>query len=159
MILRVYPRRGIVIGNSSEDSMGNQLPSHARLFTLLDPANVPMIYNGTLQLVKDHTVVCDEILFTIKTNLPEVCFSRYYQNGNVLNIEYPLPKIKLTGQWFYNYEHYLPIPWGGYRILEKGFTEAQTAERQSPVKGSGSTLPLKRFQFEIGSSKIDLLVF
>ena len=102
MILHVYPQRGVVIGNSSVDSMGNQLPSHARLFTLLIPVNVPMIYNATLQLVKeleDHTVVCDEIIFSIKTNLPEVGFSRYYHIGNVLEIEYPLPKIKLTGQW------------------------------------------------------------
>lgn len=106
MILHVYPHRGVVIGNSSVDSMGNQLPSHARLFTLLVPVNVPMIYNATLRLVKeleDHSVVCDEILFSIKTNLPGGGFSRYYQNGNVLYIDYPLPKIKLTGQWFYNY--------------------------------------------------------
>lgn len=106
MILHVYPRRGVVIGNSSVDSMGSQLPSHARLFTLLVPVNVPMIYNATLQLVKeleDHTVVCDKILFSIKTNLLGVGFSRYYQNGNVLDIEYPLPKLRLTGQWFYNY--------------------------------------------------------
>jgi len=61
-----------------------------------------MIYNATLQLVKeleDHSVVvCDEILFSIKTNLLGTGFSRYYQNGNVVEEElYPLPKIKLTG--------------------------------------------------------------
>lgn len=102
MILHIYPRRGIVSGNSSVDCMGNQLPSHACLFTLLVPVNVPMIYNATLQLVKeleDHSVaVCDEILFRIKTNLLGTGFSRYYQNGNVVEEElYPLPKIKLTG--------------------------------------------------------------
>lgn len=101
MILHVYPPRGVAIGNSSVDSMGNlQLPSHARLFTLLVPVNIPMIYNATLQLVKeleDHSFVCDEIIFSIKTNLAGVGFSRYYYNGNVIDIEYPLPKIKLTG--------------------------------------------------------------
>ena len=104
MILHVHPPRGVVTGNSSVDSMGNHLPSHARLFTLLVPVNIPMIYNATLQLVKDlkdQSVVCDEIIFSIKTNLPGVGFSRYYYHGNVLEIEYPLPKIKLTGgsQW------------------------------------------------------------
>ena len=101
MILHVYPPRGVVIGNSSIDSMGNQLPWHARLFTLLVPVNTPMIYNATLQLVKeleDHSVVCDEIIFSIKTNLAGVGFSRYYYSGNVIDVEYPLPKIKLTGQ-------------------------------------------------------------
>ena len=101
MILHVYPPRGVVIGNSSVDSMGNQLASHARLFTLLVPVNIPMIYNATLQLVKeleDHSVVCDEIIFSIKTNLAEVGFSRYYYSRNVIDVEYPLPKIKLTGQ-------------------------------------------------------------
>jgi len=43
--------------------------------------------------------VCDEIIFSIKTNLTGVGFSRYYHNGNVLEIEYPLPKIRLAGQW------------------------------------------------------------
>jgi len=41
--------------------------------------------------------VCDEIIFSIKTNLTGVGFSRYYHNGNVLEMEYPLPKIRLTG--------------------------------------------------------------
>ena len=103
MILHVYPRRGVVIGNSSVDSQGHQLPPHARLFTLLLPVDVPMIYNATLQLMKDMeegAVVCDEIVFSIRINLPGVSFSRYYHNGNLLDIEYPLPKLKLTGQWF-----------------------------------------------------------
>ena len=112
MILHVCPARGVVIGNSSVDSMGNQLPSHARLFTLLVPVNIPMIYNATLQLVKeleDHTVKCDEIIFSIKTNLAGLGFSRFSHNANVLDIEYPLPKIKLTGQWYIISSIYLPI--------------------------------------------------
>ncbi len=62
-----------------------------------------MIYNATLQLIKemeDDAIVCDEIAFSIKTNIPGVGFSSYYQSGNVIEIEYPLPKLKLTGKWF-----------------------------------------------------------
>ena len=52
--------------------MGNQLPLYSRLFTLLVPVNVPMIYNATLQLVmeiEDHTIVCEEIIFRVKRKL------------------------------------------------------------------------------------------
>ena len=52
--------------------MGNQLPLYSRLFTLLVPVNVPMIYNATLQLVmeiEDHTIVCEEIIFREKRKL------------------------------------------------------------------------------------------
>lgn len=103
MILHVSPRRGVVIGNSSLDSRGNQLSSYARSFNLLLPVDAPMIYNATLQLIKeleDDAVVCDEISFSIRTNFPGVGFSSCYQSGNVLGIEYPLPKLKLTGKWF-----------------------------------------------------------
>ena len=99
--MHVSPRRGVVIGNSSLDNKGNQLPSYARLFTLLLPVDVPIIYSATLQLiveVEDVAAVCDEIVFSIRANVPEVGFSSYYQTGNVFDIEYPPPKLKLTGQ-------------------------------------------------------------
>ena len=100
MIMTVYPLRGAVIGNSAVDSKGNQLPPHARLFTLLIPADVPMIYNATLQLIKDGAVLCHEIVISIIMNLPGVGSSCFYQNGDLLEVKYPRPKIKLAGQCF-----------------------------------------------------------
>ena len=55
--------------------MGNQLPLYARLFTFLVPVNVAMIYNATLHLVmdiKNHRIVCDEIIFSIKRALRSI---------------------------------------------------------------------------------------
>ena len=55
--------------------MGNQLPLYARLFTLLVPVNVAMVYNATLHLVmeiEDHALVCDELIFRIKKKLLSV---------------------------------------------------------------------------------------
>ena len=55
--------------------MGNQLPLYARLFTLLVPVNVAMIYNATLHLdmeIEDHALVCDELIFRIKKKLLSV---------------------------------------------------------------------------------------
>ena len=96
--MTIYPRRGAVIGNSAVDSKGNQLPPHTRLFTLLIPADVPMIYNATLQLIKDGAVLCHEIVISIRMNLPGVGSSCVYQNDDQLEVEYPIPKIKITGQ-------------------------------------------------------------
>ena len=99
MIMNVYPRRGAVIGNFAADSRGNQLPSHTRLFTIVVPGNIPMIFNATLQLIKqDGAVLCDEVAFNIRMNLPEVGSSCSHQNDRLLEIEFPLPKIKLAGE-------------------------------------------------------------
>ena len=95
MILHVYPPRGVVIGNSSVDSMGNQLPSHARLFTLLVPVNIPMIYNATLHLLmekEDGTIVSDKIIFSIKRKLLSILqyFIRFRQPPNPFT---PTPRL------------------------------------------------------------------
>ena len=103
MMLQAYPSRGVVMGNSSLDSEGRQLPPHARLLTVLLPAGGPNIYNATLQLTKElegREVVCDEIIFTVATNLPDVNQVHFHQSGNVFYIDYPLPKLKLAGQCF-----------------------------------------------------------
>ena len=99
MIINVYPRRGAVIGNSAVDNKGNQLPSHARSLTIALPVDVPMIYNATLQLIKeDDAVLCHEIALNIRINLPEAGSFCSYQNGDLLEVEYPGARIKLTGQ-------------------------------------------------------------
>ena len=103
IILHVHPSGGVVIANSSVDCTGSQLPPHARLYTVLLPAGVPMIYRATLKLIKeleDGVAVCDEIVFRVKTNLPEKSFIYHYQSGDYLSVEYPLPKFKLEGQCF-----------------------------------------------------------
>lgn len=103
MILQAYPSRGVVIGNSSLDSEGRQLPPHARLLTVLLPADGPNIYNATLQLTKElegREVVCDEIIFTVATNLPNGNQVHFHEKGNIFYIDYPLPKLKLAGQCF-----------------------------------------------------------
>ena len=99
----VCANRRVVVGNSSVDNKGNQLPSYARLFTLSLQVDTHMIYNATLQLIKEQeneTAFCDEIAFSIRTKIPEGCFSSSRQSGSVLEIDYPLPKLKLTGQCF-----------------------------------------------------------
>jgi len=104
MIVNVYPRRGSVIGNSAVDNKGNQLPSHARSFTIVLPVDVPMIYNATLQLIKeDDAVLCHEIALNIRINLPEAGSFCSYQNGDLLEVEYPRPRIKLTGVLRYQF--------------------------------------------------------
>ena len=104
MIMNVYPRRGAVIGNFATDSRGNQLPSHARLLTIVLPGNIPMIFNATLQLIKqDGAVLCDEVAFNIRMNLPGVGSSCLHQNEWLLEIEFPLPKIKLAGECFVSF--------------------------------------------------------
>lgn len=103
MILQAYPNRGVVISNSSVDYEGRQLPPHARLLTVLLPAGGPNIYNATLQLIKElegREAVCDEIIFTVTTNLPDGNQVHFHQSGNVFHIDYPLPKLKLAGQFF-----------------------------------------------------------
>lgn len=100
MIMHVYPQRGAVIDNATVDSKGNQLPSHARLFTILLPGDIPMIYNATLQLFKeDGAVLCHEVAFNIRINLPTIRSTCSYQTEDLIEVEYPLPKIKLTGQY------------------------------------------------------------
>ena len=100
MIMHVHPLRGAVIDNSAVDSKGNQLPSHARLFTIILPADIPMIYNATLQLSKeDGTFLCHEVAFNIRINLPTIRSTYSYQTEDLIEVEYPLPKIKLTGQY------------------------------------------------------------
>ena len=100
MIMNVYPRRGAVIGNFATDSRGNQLPSHARLFTVVLPGDVPMIFNATLHLIKEDGAVCDEVAFNIRMNLPGVGSSCLHQNESLLEVGFPLPKIKLAGERF-----------------------------------------------------------
>ena len=103
MILQAHPNRGVVISNSSVDYEGRQLPPHARLLTVLLPAGGPNIYNATLQLIKElegREAVCDEIIFTVTTNLPDGNQVHFHQCGNVFHIDYPLPKLKLAGQFF-----------------------------------------------------------
>lgn len=100
MILQAYPNRGVVISNSSVDCEGRQLPPHARLLTVLLPAGGPNIYNATLQLTKElegREVVCDEIIFTVATNLPDGNQVHFHEKGNIFYIDYPLPKLKLAG--------------------------------------------------------------
>ena len=75
MILYVYPHRGFVTDISSILCAVWGTNVYARLFTLLVPVNVAMIYNATLHLVmeiEDHALVCDELIFRIKKKLLSV---------------------------------------------------------------------------------------
>ena len=99
MIVTVYPRRNVVVSNFATDSRGNRLPSYARMFAFLLPLDLPMIYNATVQLTKeDGAILCHEIVFTIRINLLEASVSWLQQSENLFEVEYPLPKIKLTGK-------------------------------------------------------------
>ena len=99
MIVTVYPRRNAVVSNFATDSRGNRLPSYARMFAFLLPLDIPMIYNATVQLSKeDGAILCHEIVFTIRINLLEASVSWLQQSENLFEVEYPLPKLKLTGK-------------------------------------------------------------
>lgn len=99
MIVTVYPRRNAVVSNFATDSGGNRLPSYARMFAFLLPLDIPMIYNATVQLTKeDGAILCHEIVLTIRINLLEASVSWLQQSENLFEVEYPLPKIKLTGK-------------------------------------------------------------
>ena len=99
MIVTVYPRRNAVVSNFATDGGGNRLPSYARMFAFLLPLDIPMIYNATVQLTKeDGAILCHEIVLTIRINLLEASVSWLQQSENRFEVEYPLPKIKLTGK-------------------------------------------------------------
>lgn len=99
MIVTVYPRRNAVVSNFATDGGGNRLPSYARMFAFLLLLDIPMIYNATVQLTKeDRAILCHEIVLTIRINLLEASVSWLQQSENLFEVEYPLPKIKLTGK-------------------------------------------------------------
>ncbi|CAH3037009.1 unnamed protein product [Porites lobata] len=104
MIVTVYPRRNAVVSNFATDGGGNRLPSYARMFAFLLPLDIPMIYNATVQLTKeDGAILCHEIVLTIRINLLEASVSWLQQSENLFEVEYPLPKIKLTGVLRFNF--------------------------------------------------------
>lgn len=89
----------LLLATLQTDGGGNRLPSYARMFAFLLPLDIPMIYNATVQLTKeDGAILCHEIVLTIRINLLEASVSWLQQSENLFEVEYPLPKIKLTGK-------------------------------------------------------------